>query len=267
MRRLWLTAYRLEGHGARYRAPTSLDPGAEISAPSFPAATANAAVAANENTIVWDLPLRLFHWALAALMVFSYATAKVGGLWLEWHLRSGLAILALLMFRLLWGIVGSTNARFVNFVRGPRAVIGYLRGMRHGAPRYPGHNPAGGWMVLLLLAIGLTLGVSGLFSDDSISTSGPLAAKVSAATVSAMTRVHHFAVDVLLAGAALHVLAITFYFGVKGQNLVVPMLTGRGSIPPNSDGRRAGRWDNARALFLFMLCITFVYWLAYLFPR
>jgi len=98
---------------------------------------------------IWDLPTRLFHWLLAALVLCSVVTAKLGGLWIDWHMRAGYAILALVLFRVLWGFAGSRYARFANFVRGPRAVLDYLRG--RGA-QGAGHSPLGALSVLALLA-------------------------------------------------------------------------------------------------------------------
>ena len=103
---------------------------------------------------IWDAPIRLFHWALAMLVTFSYVTAKVGGGWMEWHVRSGYCVLTLLIFRLAWGIAGGETARFAGFVRGPRAALDYARALRtRRPPPIRGHNPLGGWMVVAMLAI------------------------------------------------------------------------------------------------------------------
>jgi len=134
---------------------------------------------------VWDAPVRLFHWALAALAVFSFVSGKLGGAWLDWHMRSGYAILTLLLFRLAWGVVGSHTARFASFVRGPASVRTYLR--ERGARGMPGHNPLGGWSVVAMLASLLVQAASGLFADDEIATRGPLAVKVSNAMVARMS--------------------------------------------------------------------------------
>ena len=142
---------------------------------------------------VWDLPTRIFHWALAVLVVFSYTTGKIGGDLMGWHLRSGYAILALLVFRLAWGIVGSQTSRFNHFVRGPRAAIAYARAiMARSPPLLVGHNPLGGWMVLFMLALLLFQAATGLFADDEIATQGPLAVKVSSAAVSRMSKLHDY---------------------------------------------------------------------------
>jgi len=179
-------------------------------------------------------------------------------------MTSGLAILALLMFRVLLGVGGSRSARFVSFVRGPRAVIAYVQSLRRGPlPRYPGHNPAGGWMVVLLLAVGLVQALTGLFSHDSISTAGPLTERVSEATIIFMTALHHYTVYVLLACVSLHLLAIAFYLWFKRENLVSTMLTGR---VPRISGQDLdpGRGGTLFALVALVLSAAFVCGLVYL---
>jgi cytochrome b len=216
---------------------------------------------------VWDLPTRIFHWALVALAVFSFTTGKVGGAWMEWHLKSGYAVLALLLFRLLWGLAGSTTSRFAHFVRGPRAAIAYARNVVATRTSSAfGHNPLGGWMILLMLAAFLVQAVSGLFSDDEISTQGPLAAKVSNAMVSRMSAVHSYNEWVLVALVALHLAAIATYTFVLRAPLVGAMVHGMTAHAPAAapDFRAAPAW---RAIVLLAICAAFVYWLVVVIPR
>ncbi|MCS6943941.1 MAG: cytochrome b/b6 domain-containing protein [Sutterellaceae bacterium] len=176
---------------------------------------------------VWDLPTRLFHWALALLVVCSVVTAQVGGLWMDWHLRAGYAALALLLFRLLWGVFGSRYARFTQFVRGPSAVLAYLRALRTGgAAPQAGHNPLGALSVLAMLAALLVQAATGLFANDAIATEGPLAKFVSGSTSDFLTRVHKLNQYVLYTLVALHVAAIAFYRVIKREDLLRPMITG-----------------------------------------
>jgi cytochrome b len=175
---------------------------------------------------IWDLPTRLFHWTLVLLVVFSVTSAKLGGNWMNWHLWSGYAVLALLVFRLLWGFAGARYALFAQFVRGPRAVLAYLRAARDGGERCAGHNPLGGWSVLAMLAVLLVQAGTGLFANDEIATEGPLAKLVSGATASAMTRIHALNQNAIYALVALHVAAVAYYFFAKRENLVAPMITG-----------------------------------------
>lgn len=181
---------------------------------------------------VWDLPTRLFHWILVLLMVFSYVSGNLGGSWLKWHFWSGYAVLTLLIFRIGWGIVGSTTARFSHFVKGPRAAIAYLRGLfGSSTPHDIGHNAVGGWMVVVLILAVLAQATSGLFTSDDIDTFGPLAEKVSSAISGKLSTFHRLWINVILVLAAIHVCASLFYFVVKRQNLVLPMITGRKYLP------------------------------------
>jgi len=179
------------------------------------------------KVLVWDLPLRLFHWLLVLLVVVSFVSAKTGGNAMQFHLLSGYAILALLLFRILWGFLGGTHSRFASFIRGPAAVISYLRGLSgHEAGRHLGHNPAGAWSVILMLAALLAQVATGLFANDDIATEGPLAKLVSKALSDRITGIHHLNVKLLYALIVLHLSAIAFYVFYKRENLVKPMLTG-----------------------------------------
>lgn len=215
---------------------------------------------------VWDAPVRLFHWTLAVLVVFSFISGKVAGSWLEWHMRSGYAILALVLFRIAWGVVGSQTARFTAFVRGPRAAIEYLEATlarRH--PQVLGHNPLGGWMVLFMLALLLVQASTGLFVDDEIATQGPLAGKVSNALVARLTTVHRYNEWVILGAVVLHLAAIaTYHWGLR-VNLVGPMVHGRMTVAaPVPPPRASPPWI---AAVLFALACGAVYWLVAIYPR
>ena len=176
---------------------------------------------------VWDLPTRLFHWALVALVVFSYTTGKLGGEWLAWHMRSGYCILALLGFRLAWGVAGPKPARFASFLRGPAAIATYTRGMLRGE-RYAGggHNPLGGWNVALMIGLLLVQAGTGLFSNDESAHEGPLAAKVSEAMVDRMSAIHGWTQAVLVGVVALHVAAVLFHQLRLRVDVMRPMVTG-----------------------------------------
>lgn len=173
-----------------------------------------------QRIYVWDLPVRLFHWLLVALLLAAYLSATFGHM--DWHQRIGLSILGLVSFRLAWGFLGSRHARFADFVRGPRAVRAHLRGHWRGL----GHSPLGGWSVLMLLAVPLGMVGSGLFANDDIAFQGPLAGWVDKATSDLLTRLHHLGFNVLLALIALHLAAIVFYRLARRQDLVTPMITG-----------------------------------------
>jgi len=182
-----------------------------------------------EKIRIWDLPVRLFHWTLVVLMVVSYVTAQVGGDWMKLHFWSGYTILTLLLFRIVWGFVGSTTARFTHFVKGPVAAIEHLKELAAtDRPRDIGHNPLGGAMVLALLAGVLLQVIAGLFSADTDegTVSGPLANLAPDKWVDRATAFHHFWVNILLVLVALHVLAALIYLVWKRQNLIGAMFTG-----------------------------------------
>jgi cytochrome b len=177
---------------------------------------------------VWDLPVRIFHWALVLLLISQVVTASIGGNAMDYHKLGGYAVLTLVLFRLLWGFFGGRHARFAAFVRGPRAAFSYARGLlkpSHAAVL--GHNPLGGWSVLAMLASLAVQTVSGLFADDDIMTSGPLAKHVSDKTVSFFTAVHEANVFVLGVLIALHIAAIFYYLLRHRENLIAPMISGR----------------------------------------
>jgi cytochrome b len=173
---------------------------------------------------VWDLPTRLFHWALVVLVTLQFASGEFELLSMQWHFLLGYATLALVAFRVAWGFVGSDSARFAHFLRGPRTILAYLGG-RHAGPA--GHNPLGGWSVVAMLACVGVQAVTGLMSSDDIIEFGPLTGRVSDATVDLMTRLHHWNRYVLLALIALHLAAVALHWAWRNDNLVAPMLHGK----------------------------------------
>jgi cytochrome b len=187
---------------------------------------------------IWDLPTRLFHWSLVLLVAFSATTGELGEdlplKFMDWHRLSGYAILTLLLFRLVWGVIGSTHARFTNFVRGPAAALRYVQETLGRAPatRHLGHNPLGGWSVLMLMVC-LAIQVStGLFiADEDLGVEGPFAKLVSSRVSDALAEIHEVNFGLLLALIGLHLSAIAFYLVAKGENLVRPMITGFKQLP------------------------------------
>ena len=182
---------------------------------------------------VWDAPTRLFHWAIVLLIGCSYVSIQKD--WLALHLWSGYAMLTLLLFRLVWGVIGSETSRFRQFMRSP------VEGLRHlasfGGPRAPdteiGHNAAGGWMVLALLAVLLFQVGTGLFAGDDTGPLGPLGHHLDRATGEWVAGLHARSFYVVLALSALHILAIMAYAGFKRHDLVRAMVTGKKRLPAN----------------------------------
>ena len=175
---------------------------------------------------LWDLPTRLFHWLLVLSVVGAFVTVKIGGNLMLWHGRLGLFIIGLLSFRLVWGVVGSTYARFAHFVRGPSAIKAYLAGAWKGV----GHNPLGALSVLALLTLMIAQASTGLFANDDIAFNGPLYPLISKDTSDAITGWHHLGEKGLFALVGLHLAAIIFYSVKKKERLVPPMVTGRKAV-------------------------------------
>ena len=185
---------------------------------------------------VWDLPVRLVHWLLAALIAFSWWS--VHNHHTDWHIWSGCAILTLLIFRLLWGFVGSSTARWSSFIRGPRAVLDFLRGGWTGS----GHTPLGAISVLaLFLAVAVQVSLGLISEDEDGIYAGPLYRLVSTDTSDKARDIHELWFNVILGFIILHVAAIIFY-RVRGRHLTKPMITGRAVLDPGSQPMRAGKW-------------------------
>jgi len=184
---------------------------------------------------LWDLPTRVFHWALAALVAISFATGFTGGNAMEWHGRAGILIIGLLTFRLTWGFVGSTHARFASFVRGPATIIAYLRGRWSGV----GHNPLGALSVLGMLALLLCQALGGLFANDDIAFNGPYFNAISKDLSDWITAWHKRGGWAILALIGLHLGAILFYTHARKETLIKPMLTGTKEVPESLAGASA----------------------------
>lgn len=212
---------------------------------------------------VWDLPTRLFHWALVVCFVGSIVSAKMGGNALEWHLRFGYATFALLGFRLIWGFVGGRWSRFAAFIYRPATLVRYLRGNFHAGEHLDvGHSPLGSFSVFALLFFLVAQVATGLFADDEIATTGPLNRFVSDAMALRLTSYHkNIGQWVLIALVLLHVSAIATYWLRQRRNLVGPMLVGDKLLPegvPQSDDTQSTR---ALAVVLLTACIAIVAWL------
>jgi cytochrome b len=179
---------------------------------------------------VWDAPTRLFHWAIVLLVAFSYVSIQKD--WIQLHFLSGYTILTLLLFRIVWGFIGSETSRFAHFLRNPIQGLRYLAQFGKREPDTEiGHNAAGGWMVLAMLAALLAQVATGLFSNDDVMNDGPLAHHISKALSDQVTTLHGTIFNVILALIALHVLAIVAYAVVKRHDLVRAMITGRKRLP------------------------------------
>jgi cytochrome b len=177
---------------------------------------------ATKRITLWDLPTRIFHWALVVLIVAAYVSGRIGSAAIDWHARIGLSILGLVVFRLVWGLIGSSHARFSSFFPTPASVRTYLRGQWRGV----GHNPLGAFSVFGMLALIMVQFCTGLFANDDIAFDGPLAKLISKELSDRLTGIHMFSINFLLALVVLHLAAIVYYVGFKKDKLIEPMLTG-----------------------------------------
>ena len=210
---------------------------------------------------IWDLPTRVFHWVLALCVVGLIITGNVGGNAMVWHFRIGLGVLALLLFRLVWGLVGGHWSRFAAFIYSPRSIIQYIKG--NGKPEHSvGHTPTGAGSVFALLIVLLAQVGSGLISDDEIASAGPLVRFVSGATSNIATNYHtNIGKWIILVLVLLHVAAILFYLWRK-QNLIKPMLSGDKQLTLVVPATRDDAVTRVAALLIFGGCIAFVAWLS-----
>ena len=182
---------------------------------------------------IWDLPVRLFHWILALLFVAQIVTGRIGGDLMPVHIFTGYSVLALIIFRVLWGFAGSTHSRFASFVAGPVATFRFaLRLFSRQAVPQLGHNPLGGWSVLIMIGSFAVQAISGLFANDGVSHEGPLSPLVVLDVSNFMTEIHRWNVRVLIVVSLLHVVAVVFHILFKHEKIVRPMFTGVKEVPP-----------------------------------
>ncbi|MFI5443974.1 cytochrome b/b6 domain-containing protein [Polaromonas sp. UC242_47] len=210
---------------------------------------------------VWDLPTRMFHWALAAAVIGLAISGTVGGSAMVWHFRFGYSVLALLLFRLVWGVVGGRWSRFSAFIYSPRSMLNYLKG-RGQAEHSAGHSPIGAGSVFAMLGILLAQVGTGLLSDDEIAFAGPLTSFVSNTAVSVATDYHkNIGKWLLLALVLLHLAAIVFYLWRK-HNLVHAMLHGDKELVTAVPASRDDAASRLAALGVFGLCAAATYWVS-----
>lgn len=210
---------------------------------------------------VWDLPTRIFHWLLVACVICLVITGYRGGDAMAWHARFGYAVLALLLFRLVWGFVGGRWSRFASFVYAPRNVLAYLRGQSH-PDHLVGHNPLGAGSVFAMLLVLLAQVATGLVGDDEISFQGPLNRFVSSAAGLSATWYHkNVGQWLLVALVALHVVAVLFYLFGKRQNLTRAMVSGDKEVATATASSRDDARTRLGAALLLGACAGAVAWL------
>ena len=215
------------------------------------------------QVLVWDAAVRVFHWLLVALVAFMWWSGNQKGNWLTYHFYAGYAICALIVFRIIWGFVGGTHARFSDFIYGPSAIFGYLKTLpSRTAAKFAGHNPIGGWsVVLMILCVAVQVGTGLFANNDDTAMEGPLAKWVSGSMSGLLTSIHRININVMLALIAVHVGAVLYYLVYKKENLIGPMISGHKHLPEPmaSAGRHIGGWG--RAAVVMAIAAAGVYWL------
>ncbi len=217
-------------------------------------------MAAHHTVRIWDLPTRLFHWALFVCVSGLIITGNVGGELMVWHFRLGYSVMTLLLFRIIWGLIGGKWSRFASFIYAPGSVIAYLKG--RGKPEHSaGHNPLGSASVFALLGFLALQVATGLISDDEITNAGPLTRFVSNARVSLATWWHKDVGKwVIAALVALHIAAILFYLYKKKENLIRPMIDGDKQLAQVVESSKDTAASRIAALIVLAVCAGFVYW-------
>ena len=217
---------------------------------------------------VWDLPTRLFHWTLALAVVGSVVSAKVGGNAMVWHFRLGFGVMALIAFRLLWGVLGGRWSRFASFIYAPGTLLRYLRGQARPDEHLDvGHTPLGSFSVFALLGLLAIQVATGLVADDEIANIGPLNRFVSNAVAGRASSWHaDYGQWILITLVALHLAAVFYYLLKKRQNLIRPMLSGDKPLAAGTPASADGPPQRLLALLLLRACGAGAAWVASLAP-
>ena len=211
---------------------------------------------------VWDLPLRLFHWSLSLLVAFSLYTGINGGFSeMDYHMISGYGILTLVIFRVIWGLIGSTHSRFRSFVNLSELIPHTRRLLKRDQAKIAGHNPLGALSIIAMLLVLGTQATTGLFANDDIFLEGPLVHLVDDATSDRLTTVHQFCAKALYVLIGLHLAAIIFHEIYQRERLVLPMISGYKKGLPASVDKPSFRREYVTASGLIATCAGFVYWL------
>jgi cytochrome b len=199
------------------------------------------------SVIAWDGPTRVFKWALVFVVIDGWISNKYGSSLPLWHKCNGYAALVLIVFRIFWGFAGGSTARFASFFAGPGQVLAYLR----AAPKFLGHNPLGGWMILALLALVAAMGTAGLFAadEDRLIIEGPLAKTISDGAIDVAAKWHRYIFTALEAFIAVHISANVIYALTRREPLIEAMVTGRKPAGDYTDMAAAipGSWRRAAA--------------------
>ncbi|GAB2679959.1 cytochrome b/b6 domain-containing protein [Aliiglaciecola aliphaticivorans] len=218
-----------------------------------------------QKKLIWDLPLRLFHWLLVLALVCQWITAELGSGYMDYHFYIGYFTLGLIIFRLIWGIVGPKYARFSNFLYPPKAIWQYLMSfLRAKNPHFTGHNPLGGLIVPAVILVVGSQAITGLFASDDVLASGPYMSAVSSEIQSWLDSLHHQIFNVILAIAGVHILAIFWYQFGRKIPLIGAMFSGKKMITDKKTDTAQNGIGSSRLILAVIIAIiiaAFLYWL------
>lgn len=230
---------------------------------SKPAPPSSTTQISQDEVRVWDLSTRMFHWLLVICIIAAWITIE--NRWIIAHVISGSILLTLLIFRIIWGVIGSTTARFSNFLTWPHKAMTYqIASLKHDSPRHTGHNPSGGWMVVGLISILLLQTLSGLFANNDLGFSGPLGDRVAKSVSDWFTGLHGMIFNLILVAVWLHLIAVFFYVLVKGDNLILPMINGKKKKSFTGPPAELSFVSQTKALIVFLLsaaCVGTIYFI------
>lgn len=212
--------------------------------------------------LIWDLPLRIFHWLLVLSIGAAWYTSNQDNNLIEYHLLVGYFSLGLIVFRILWGFLGTTHAKFINFFPSLNKITSYIRSFNQPEPlHYTGHNPLGSLMVFFMLITLFLQAVSGLFMNDDIYTSGPYYGSINSHVESILVYIHRNGFNVILAAIALHIAAVIFYERVKKQAIISSIITGKKSSTLVNKKDSIPHSKIGSAILLVVIVSGFIYWL------
>lgn len=213
--------------------------------------------------LIWDLPLRIFHWVLVLTILGAWYTSDQDNDLIDYHLIFGYVALGLITFRILWGFIGTTHSKFKYFVPTPNKLINYLT-QKSPQRDYPGHNPLGSLMVVFMITLILLQAISGLFMNDDIFTNGPYYGTINESIEEILVFFHRNSFNFILAAIVLHILAILFYKKIKKKSLVMPIITGEKS---DQDVKQEDAIKHSKLVLAAIVAIAvtaFIYWLVIL---
>jgi cytochrome b len=215
----------------------------------------------SKYVLIWDLPLRIFHWLFACTVIASWYTSDQDNDLIELHMQLGYFAIGLLIFRVLWGFVGTKHSLFISFIPTPNRLFLYIKNMSNNRIEDSiGHNPLGSLMVILMIILISLQAISGLFINDDVFSSGPYYESVSKEIEQVMVFLHHNVFDFMIGAIILHLVAIGYYVRIKKQSLILPMITGKKTVKmSNTVGIKHSKlW---MALLVLTVAAVFVYWL------